>query len=107
MQVGMEALEDSTLVEGRHQQDLILRTTMMTPTMTSALEEGRTKRLLALEMVELRVLEISPSLEVEGTTKEKKLKGMEKDSLFLLEVDLRGRRREVGEGSLCSKNQPC
>ena len=32
------------------------------------------------------MLEISPSLEVEGTTKEKKLKGMEKDSLFLLEV---------------------
>ena len=72
---------------------------MITPTMTSALEEGRTKRLLALEMVELRVLEISPSLEVEGTTKEKKLKGMEKDFSFR-----GGFEEEVEGGSLCSKS---
>ena len=42
-------------------------------------------------MGELRVLE--------------KLKGMEKDFPFLLEVDLRGRKMEVEEDSLCSKNQ--
>ena len=104
LKVGMETLEDLTLV-GSHLLDSILRTTMMKLTMTSALGEGKTKKLSALGMGDLRVLEISPSLEVEGKTKEKKVKGMKKESLFLLEVDLRGRRTEVEEVSLCSKNQ--
>jgi hypothetical protein len=55
------------------------------------LGEGKERRLSALEMGELRVLE--------------KLKGMEKDFPFLLELDLRGSRRKVEEGFLCSKNQ--
>ena len=64
----------------------------MTLTMTSALEEGKTKKTSGLEMLEPRVLEISPSLEVERKTKQKKLGGKERDSPFLLEVDLTRRR---------------
>ena len=51
------------------------------------------------------MLAISASLEVERKTKQKKLRGKERDSPFLLEVDLRGRKREVEEDSLYSKNQ--
>ena len=104
MEVGMEALENLALVERSHQQDSILRITMMIAK-TLALGEGKVRRLSALGMGELRVREISPSLGVEKKTKVEKLRGMEKDSPFLLEVDLRGRKREVEEDSLCSKSQ--
>ena len=100
----MEALEDLALVKRSLQQDSILRITMMIAK-TLVLGEGKERRLSALEMGELRVLEISPSLGLEKKTKVEKFKEMEKDFPFLLEVDLRGSRRKVEEGSLCSKNQ--